>query len=107
MGDMAQEIGELRGFLSALQETQRLQIDTIMERIEMHEKRLDDRLTRLEANIAARRQRDHEMNGAMWALSLVGGAVLTGLTALGYMAVHGVPGWAKRLFDYIQTPPGN
>ena len=37
-------------------------------------------------------------DGAVWALAKVGAVVVTALSAVGYVTIHGFPSWLKDLF---------
>jgi len=92
-------LGQIRGDVTALREIQEVRNVSILERIEEHERRMNERMEKLEASFSKYAVREHELNGAMWMLSLIGGGVLSVLGFIGYTAVHGIPQWVKRIFD--------
>ena len=80
-------IGELRAEIENLKEWKRL-----------HEQETAARLLEDNARHAALLKAEAFKNGAVWALAKVGAATVAALGAVGYVTVHGFPGWLKVLF---------
>jgi hypothetical protein len=50
------------------------------------------------AKLAASLKAEGFRDGAVWALAKVGAVVVTALSAVGYVTIHGFPEWLKSVF---------
>jgi FtsZ-binding cell division protein ZapB len=84
--DCFETIGELRAEIENLKEWKR-----------DHDKKEAARILAQSAAEAARLKSEAFKDGAVWALAKVGAVVVAALSAVGYVTIHGFPGWLRDL----------
>lgn len=85
--DCHETIGELRAEIENLKEWKR-----------DHDKKEAARMLAQAAAEAALLKSEAFKDGAVWALAKVGAIVVTALSMVGYVTIHGFPGWIKDWF---------
>ena len=72
-------------------------VDKIESRIDEHQRVVDEMFDSMDKRVDILMSDRDKAKGAMHALSLIGGLVVSSFTFVGWLALNGVPQWIKDL----------